>query len=272
MPVASLDRALDLIESLAAAPEGMPLSDLARRLGMPKSAAHRLLATLSARGYVAQDPVTQMYGLSLRLAGLAFAMLDRRRLPDLAQGVLDELARRTREYCRLALAEGGELIWVARAQGATQALRYEPEMGQTVVLHATATGKAWLATMPEADALALVAARGFAVPPHFGPRAVRDLAALSEHLAATRRQGYGLAVDEGEPGTVALAVAFRAWDGPDAPVAGTLSVAGPLSRLPPAAYPTLVAALRLAAGRMAELWPLRRRHMAGLERPAGTSG
>ncbi|MBW4091824.1 MAG: IclR family transcriptional regulator [Proteobacteria bacterium] len=272
MPVASLDRALDLIETLAAAPDGLPLSALARRLGMPKSAAHRLLTTLSARGYVAQDPAAQTYGLSLRLAGLAFAMLDRRRLPDLAQGVLDDLARRTREYCRLALVEGRDLVWVARAQGATQALRYEPEMGQTVVLHATATGKAWLATIPEGDALALVEARGFTVPPHFGPRAVRDRAALAAHLATTRAQGYGLAVDEGEPGTVALAVTFRAWDGPDAPVAGTLSVAGPLARLPPDAYPTIVAALRLAAERMAELWPLRRRAMGGMERRGDPAG
>src|SRR5262245_52909711 len=168
MTVAAIERCLGLIEVLAGESASLELGALAARAGMPKSAAHRTLTTLVARGLVVQDPATQGYALSLRFATLAFRNLDARRLPDLAQGALDALARATGEYCRLAVVEGESLVWIARAQGATAGLRYEPDMGDEVVLHATATGKAWLATLPENEALRIVCARGFAAQGSMG--------------------------------------------------------------------------------------------------------
>ncbi|HLI11149.1 MAG TPA: IclR family transcriptional regulator [Alphaproteobacteria bacterium] len=269
--VAAVDRCLALIETLAQEAEGLSLGDIAARLDMPKSATHRMLATLAAHGYVTQDPATQAYLLSLRLAVLAFRYLDARRLPDVAQTVLDRLARDTAEYCRLAVVEGDGLIWVARAQGATRGLRYDPEMGHEVVLHATATGKAWLATLQEEEALRIVFAQGFRAPPNAGKRVVRTVDELRTHLAETRRRGYAVAVEEGEAGTVAVAVTFRAWDSPEAPVAGTLSVAGPMVRLGRERREEIGAALIAAAREVAALWPLRQRQRHAARQEAGGS-
>ena len=257
--VAAIDRCLSLVETLAPEPEGLSLGDLAQRVDLPKSAAHRMLATLIQRGYVRQDPVTQAYMLSLRLALLAFRYLDARQLPDAAQTVLDRLAQETREYCRLALVDGEELVWIARAQGASQGLRYDPDMGQEVVLHATATGKAWLATLPEEESLRIVCARGFRAPPHAGKRLIHGVVELRQHLVETRRRGYAIAIEEGEVGIVALAAAFRAWDADDAPVAGTLSVAGPIPRLGRERHESIAAALARAAHDVSALWSLRQR-------------
>jgi IclR family transcriptional regulator, acetate operon repressor len=256
--VAAIDRCLSLLEVLAREAEGLSLGDLAERLDLPKSATHRMLAALMKRGYVHQDGVTQAYALSLRLALLAFRYLDARQLPDAAQTVLDRLARETGEYCRLAVVEGEGLVWIAHAQGATQGLRYDPDMGQEVVLHATATGKAWLASLPEEEALRIVCARGFRRPAHAGKRLVSGVAELRQQLAETRRRGYGLAVEEGEAGIVALAMAFRAWDAPRAPVAGTLSVAGPVLRIRKERYDQISAALAHATRDVCALWSLRR--------------
>lgn len=264
--VAAIDRCLSLLEALAPEAEGLSLGELARRLDLPKSATHRMLATLMQRGYVRQDPVSQDYSLSLRLALLAFRYLDGRQLPDAAQTVLDRLARETGEYCRLAVVEGEALVWIARAQGATQGLRYDPDMGQEVVLHATATGKAWLASLPEEEALRIACARGFRPPAHARKRLVTGVVELRQQLAETRRRGYGLAVEEGEAGIVALAVAFRAWDAADAPVAGTLSVAGPLTRLHRDRYDEIAAALARAARDLCGLWSVRRRQKRAMPR------
>lgn len=265
--VATIDRCLSLIETLAQESGGLSLGELADRLGLPKSATHRMLATLLERGYVRQDAETQAYALSLRLALLAFRYLDARQLPDVAQTVLEGLARETGEYCRLAVVEGAGLVWIARAQGATQGLRYDPDMGQEVVLHATATGKAWLATLPEAEALRIVSARGFRQPTHAGKRVVSGVIELRQQLMETRRRGYGLAVEEAEAGIVALAVAFRAWDSSVAPVAGTLSVAGPVVRIRKERYEELSAALARAARDVSAVWPLHRR-----QRPIAMEG
>lgn len=266
MQIPNVERSLQILETLAAAPEGMSLGALAQKLELPKSAAHRLLQALASRGYVHRDPVSQNYAMSLKLAVLGFRFLHALRLSDVAQGALDRLARASGEYCRIAVVEGEDLVWVARAQGATQGLRYDPPMGLEVVLHATATGKAWLATLPEEDALRIVCARGFATPPGFGKRAVRNVDELRAHLAATRRRGYGLAVEEGEPGTLAIAVVFHAHPGADAPVAGTVSIAGPLTRLTEDRVRELVPLLRAAAAEITELWPLHVRQRE--QRPA----
>src|SRR5450631_3043600 len=236
MQIANVDRCLSLIEMLAGAPAGMSLGALAERLELPKSATHRLLQTLASRGYVGQDAASQDYSLSLKVALLGFRYMDARRLPDVAQEALDRLAQDCGEYCRIAVVEGEGLAWIARAQGAKLGLRYDPPMGREVVLHATATGKAWLATLPEEEALRIVFARGFPTPRNgdqkmFGKGVVRTVGELRAHLKETRRRGYGLAIEEGEPGTVAMAAPFRANDGADAPIAGTISVAGPLIRL-----------------------------------------
>lgn len=257
MTVAAVDRCLCLIETLAGEPEPMDLSGLASRVGLPNSAAHRILSTLMARGWVIQDAASQNYALSLRLSTLAFRNLDARAVPDIVQSVLEGLARRTQEYCRLAIVEGEDLVWVARAQGARAGLRYDPDMGQEIVLHATANGKAWLATLPENEALRIVCARGFKMLRPAGPNCVEDVDTLRQHLAETRARGFATAVEEAEEGTAALAVPFHSDETADAPVAGTISVAGPLLRIRPERFDELADELKAAAEDVAAIWPLR---------------
>jgi IclR family transcriptional regulator, acetate operon repressor len=268
MTVSAVDRCISLIEILAEQPNGMDLGALAAAVSMPKSATHRILTTLLDKGWVAQDSVTLGYRLSLTLANLAFRQLDAMRLPDAAQAPLDDLARKTHEYCRLAVVDGERLVWVARAQGATSGLRYDPDMGHEVVLHATATGKAWLATLPEAEALRIVAARGLSVARPPGPRSARTMDEVRDKLAETRARGYALAVEEGEAGTVAMAMAFRAALSPDAPVAGTVSVAGPLARIGAGRHSDIVAALHSAVQAIERIWPVRRYQRGASEQPA----
>ena len=269
MTVAAVDRCLSLIETLAGEAEPLELSGLARRVGLPNSATHRILATLLERGWVIQDPASQKYALSLRLSTLAFRNLDARAVPDVVQSVLDRLALRTEEYCRLAIVEGEDLVWVARAQGARAGLRYDPDMGQEIVLHATANGKAWLATLPENEALRIVCARGFETRRPPGPNCIRGVDALRRHLEETRTRGFATAVEEAEEGAAAIAVTFAADTLPDSPVAGTLSVAGPLLRIGPARYEALARELRTAATEVAAIWPLRRRQRGAPAWPAG---
>lgn len=258
MQIANVDRALALVEALADRPQGASLGTLATLLELPKSAAHRLLRSLESRGYVVQDLATQDYRLSLKLGMLGFRLLDAVGLPDLAQGVVDRLAAQAGEYCRLALVEGKALRWVARAQGATQGLRYDPPMGREVALHATASGKAWLATLPEEEAFAL-ALESLARRRDMGPRAARTLDEIRRNLRETRRRGHALAIDEAEDGIVAIAMAFRTSHAAQAPTAGTLSIAGPGVRLGKKRVEALVPKLAAAASEMAGLWPVRQR-------------
>ncbi|MBS0247584.1 MAG: IclR family transcriptional regulator [Proteobacteria bacterium] len=263
MSVVAIERCLQLIEVLAGEAEPVELSVLASRLRMPVSAVHRTLTTLVKSGWVVQAEAGQAYALSLRLSTLAFRNLDVRAVPDIVQEILDRLARRTHEYCRLAIVEHEDLVWVARAQGATTGLRYDPDMGQEIVLHATANGKAWLSTLPENEALRIVCARGFGARRALGPRVIGDVDDLRRHLGETRARGYAVAVDEAEPGTAAIAVPFHADTEAGSPVVGTISIAGPLMRITPDRYDDLSRELHATAAEVSAVWPTRIRQRGG---------
>ncbi|GIK84701.1 MAG: hypothetical protein BroJett026_01820 [Betaproteobacteria bacterium] len=250
-------RCLDVLELLAEAPEGLALSAVGARLAIPKSATHRFLALLEGRGFVRQDPASQRYMLTFKLPALAFRFIAATGVGDVAQPVLDALAARTGELARLAVVDGDTLTWVAKAQGAPRGLRYDDHAGREVVLHATATGKAWLASLAEERAIAIVERAGQIGRQQPGPRAVTTLAALRRELRATRKRGWGEAVEEGEPGVAAVAAAVRAQRGERAPVVATVSVAGPLARLPAARREALAREAVAAAAELAELWPAR---------------
>jgi IclR family transcriptional regulator, acetate operon repressor len=257
MKQSATERTLDILEFLVGHPAGLQLADISERLGIPKSIGHRLLGLLAERGFVHQDAASRQYSLTLKLSLLGARHLAATGLSDVGQPILDRLAAATGELVRLAVVEGDGMVWVAKAQGARHGLRYDPDAGMHVVLHATATGKAWLATLPRAEALRIVAATGFATPAHFGPNALRDVPSLIDELEQTRIRGYGLAVEEGEPGTAALAVVVRASAGPGAPVVGTLSAAGPVGRFTPERRRVIVEHLRLASTELSALWPMR---------------
>ena len=71
----SVERALEILEVLVDRPEGLSVTSLADQLDMPKSAAHKLLNTLIARNYVAQDALTQHYKPTMHLVSLGFRQL-----------------------------------------------------------------------------------------------------------------------------------------------------------------------------------------------------
>ena len=103
--VRSVDRAAALLLALGDSPGEAGVTELARRLGLHKSTASRLLATLQKRGLVEQDDETGKYRLGLvviRLAEKAERTLD---LRGIALPELERLARLTHETTGLGVLE-----------------------------------------------------------------------------------------------------------------------------------------------------------------------
>src|SRR5258706_15174088 len=225
------ERCLGIIELLADGARQMPLGEIAERLGLPKSGAHRLLATLVQLGWAEQDTGTGFYRLTMRLAVLGQRFYFASGVPDICQPVLDRFARECREFARLAVVDGSALVWIAHAQGATGGLLYQPsETMGTVPLFATASGKAWLATLAPDDALQTVVRQGgIRHVERYGPNVIRSIEALLKEVRVTARRGYGLAINEAEPGVTAIAAAVRS--GADGVTVGTVSIAGPPARM-----------------------------------------
>jgi DNA-binding IclR family transcriptional regulator len=260
------ERCLAIIELLADGAREMPLGEIAERLTLPKSGAHRLLATLVSLGWAEQDPETGFYRLTMRLAVLGQRFYVASGIPDICQPLLDRFARECREFARLAVVDGNALVWIAHAQGATGGLVYQPaETTGTVPLYATASGKAWLATLRTDEAVQNVVQHGgFKQADRYGPNVIRSIEALLKDLRATARRGYGLALNEAEPGVTAVAAAVRS--GPSGAAVGTVSIAGPTARMTEHRIRELAPLVMRCASELSSLWPLRPKTLA---KPAG---
>ena len=256
------ERCLGIIELLADGAREMPLGEIAERLDLPKSGAHRLLATLVDLGWAEQDEGTGFYRLTMRLAVLGQRFYAASGLPDVCQPVLDRFAHECREFARLAVVDGTSLVWIAHAQGATGGLLYQPaETTGAVPLYATASGKAWLSTLDPNEAVQRVARQGgFYHADRYGPNALRSVEALLKELRATARRGYGLALNEAEPGVTAIAAAIRS--GSDGVTVGTVSIAGPSARMTDVRIRELAPLVTQCATELSGLWPVRPKSVA----------
>ena len=223
-----LERGLAALEYLAARGEGAPMTDIAQALNIPHSAAHRVLTSLAERGYVRQLRSQGDYVLTIKLASLGLGFLSSSGIVDIAQPVLDQLAETSGELVRLAVIDGGQLVWVARAQGARRGLRYDPDMGMPAQLSCTATGHAWLLTMTDDEALTMVARQGFGAASDYGPNAPTSPRALLKYVRDARKRGFSMIDEVFTPGMTAMAAPVRR---PDKEVIGVVSIAGPRVRL-----------------------------------------
>ncbi|TIU17492.1 MAG: IclR family transcriptional regulator, partial [Mesorhizobium sp.] len=196
-----VERCFAVVELLATEASAMRLGELAEKLDLQKSAAHRMLTTLCEIGWVEQEPVTGFYKLSLRLAILGQRFLSATHLTDVCQPVLEELASESAELVRMAVVQGETLTWISQVQGARNGLKYQPELVARVSLATTANGKAYLSTLDPTDAIRIaVNDRG-----RNAQKAITSVEEFMRELALTKKRGWAISVEEAEPGVVAIA-------------------------------------------------------------------
>ena len=224
----ALEKSLAILEYLVAHPNGAALARISTELHMLRSGCHRTLHELIGYGYVRQMPQKGDYALTTKMASMGLSFLSRSGVVDIAQPVIDRLARTTEELVRLAIVDGERLTLVAKAQGAKSGLLYDPDMGIDLRLSCSAAGHAWLMTLSEDEALARVSKQGLGSPRQFGPNAPTSLKALLTALRAHARRGYSVIQDAYAPGMSSMAAPVRRKG---EPATGVLIIAGPSARL-----------------------------------------
>ena len=248
----SVRQSIRLLELLAAEPNGLRLTDLAGATAANPGSILRLLRTLQEEGYTSWDAVSDRWRATLRLGALGLIQLSAVGAEHWGNQRLEELARATNESAVLAMSAGTGLVWIGYAQGSKAVLIVLPRIGTDVLLHATAVGKAYLATYPDDRALALLEERGMAART---VTTITDSTTLLEQLAEVRRLGYAVVTEEMEMGVNAIAAPIRSLDDPKGPGVGAVSVAGPAARLGRPQLEAFVPALLETAQALAVEWP-----------------
>jgi DNA-binding IclR family transcriptional regulator len=218
-PVASVARALSLLEALGESEEGLGVNELARRIGVSPSTASRLLGTLEAAGMVQRDGQGPFH-LGLALVSLADRVLSRLDLRALARPVLVDLMQRTGETATLSIPAEREAITVDSVPSRNSVVSMA-RLGRPSVAHATAVGKVMLAFggrgLPrERDLRALT------------PRTITDRPKLAAEVLAVRGRGYGTVFGERDADVNAIAAPVFDRSGG---LAAILGLQGPANRL-----------------------------------------
>ena len=220
-PVQSVDRAITILELLAREGESS-VTEIAARLGVHKSTAFRLLATLETHRLVEQINDRGRYRLgvgNLRLAGATTARLD---VVSEARPLTRQLAADTGETVNITVRSEESALYLDQVAGSS-ALQSHNWVGQRIPLHATSNGKVLLSELSQPDFDA-------ALPhlPRFTEHTITSRERLREVLDGVRRLGYALAVDELEVGLTAAAAPIRSAHGD---IIASMSISGPTFRL-----------------------------------------
>jgi DNA-binding IclR family transcriptional regulator len=185
----SVATALDLLDCFIL-DEELGVSEVARRLGVAKSTAHRLLTTLASRGLIEQSTSTGRYRLGLHLFELGHLALSRVDLRRESRTMLEELREVSGWTVHLAIRQGADTLFLERLP-TLRGMQAMGEYRRRWPLHATSSGKAICAFDPEA-----AMARSKAGFPVFTSNTISTEAAFRAELALIKQRGYATAKEE----------------------------------------------------------------------------
>lgn len=217
-------RAMRVMEAIAASPAPPQLAEICKAVELPKPTVFRILATLEVAGLVGREPGSKRYHCGRRLSTLAADVLLHSPNRAARHAILEELVEHTGETCNLTIPNGNAVMYLDRVETAWP-LRIALGAGSSVPLHASASGKLFLAHMPKAQRARLLAARPLWAAT---PNTLVAPEAIEKEMRAIVRQGYSLDREEFLLGLIAIAVPVPGRDGQ--PVAA-LAVHAPMGRL-----------------------------------------
>ena len=220
--IQSVDRAMRLLEAIAEAGGETTLTDLSNRTKLNISTCHHLLSTLVNRGYVAKVPVRRSYALGARILYLSSACLTVD-LPARAAPFIAQINEKTGETVHLAVLQGDAMMKIAKRESRHPVRVDTGTLGKSDAPHATASGKAMLAWLPEDD-MRRVLSSGL---PRFTAKTITEWPALIEALRHVRRNGYAMDDEEYQPGVICVGAPIRDHNGA---VVGAISASTPAMR------------------------------------------
>jgi IclR family acetate operon transcriptional repressor len=222
--LSSVANAARLLREFGRGEPQLGVSELARRLGIAKSSAHRIVRTLATEGLLERVEDTGAYRLSVTMQILGASAQATSGLHSAATAALDQLRSVTSQTVHLSVLDGLEVVYVERRES-PGAVRMFGRIGNRGPAHSTASGKVLLAFLPPAELDRRLAGVRLA---RRTPYTITSQDRLKAELLRIRARGWAENVNEAQIGFASVAAPIRS---PSGEVVAALSVAGPVQRL-----------------------------------------
>lgn len=244
--VPAADATLAVLTYLASQTRPVAASRISAELGLPRSTTYDLLGALVEHGFAIHYTAERAYGLGAAAYELSAAYQRSAPLAILGRRITDRLAREVGESAHLAVLHARDVLYVveSRAPGRPSLVT---DVGVRLPAHLTATGRALLAALPEAQLRALYKGIRELEVRHSTTGLGWTAARVMAEAKQTRQRGH--AVEDGEitPGMASTAVAVEGRSG----------------------WPLAAVAVTFASGRNVDALPALRRAAGALERSLG---
>ena len=219
-----IERAMSLLDALAAQSDPVALKDLAQITGLHPSTAHRILNDLVVGRYVERVD-SGLYQLGMRLLELGSLVKGRLNVREAAISAMRSLHKLTGQTVNLSVQQGDEIVYIDRAWSERSGMQVVRAIGGRAPLHLTSTGKLFLSAADPRQVRAYALRTGLAGHTR---NSLTDLERLERELALVRRHGYARDNEELELGVRCIAAGI--YDDTGKLVAG-LSISAPAERL-----------------------------------------
>ncbi|KQW78034.1 transcriptional regulator [Devosia sp. Root413D1] len=234
-------KALQVLDYVARQGHDVTLTETVQELKLPKTTVFRYLQTLSAAQFLEHDLKRDRYGVGSKFRSLARVDQELQGLRDIAQPEMRTLMETFHETVNLAVLSENEVVYIDMLEPG-RPLRANARIGHRHPAHSTSLGKAMMAFLPDADALALSSEL-----PQRTINTLTDADKLRRQVDDVRRRGYAIEVGENEDGLMCIGVPIL--DRTGYPVAA-MSLSAPERRMKPELTMVAADALKGAAKRI----------------------
>ena len=238
----SVERAFTILEFLNSSKRGWNISEMSRKLKIPKSTTHVLVSTLDQLGYIKQYQSSRRFQLSSKMFSLARRALEATPLPDMAVPHLRWLVQESRLTAHVGILEKNQVVFVQKVDGPS-IIKFDTYIGKCSELHCTGLGKVLLAFQPPEFTQALLANYTFN---RFTKRTISAAAVFLTELQRVRQNGYSMDDEEEELGIRCIAAPIYS----NGAVVAAVSVTGTTTQIRMEDIEKLIALTKRAAARI----------------------
>ena len=188
----AVERSLAILEYLDSSRRGLNISEISRKLGIPKSSAYVIVMTLERLGYVERKPDSLNYNLGLKAYGLGRGMMKNLSIADVALPNLRALVDQIHLPAHLAVPDGDQGVYIQKVD-TPSLIKIDTYIGRRMDLHCTGVGKVILAYGAEEVVERILAKQAYI---RHTRNTITSSKALRRELIRVREAGY--AVDDEE--------------------------------------------------------------------------
>ena len=193
--VQSVDRVLDMIEALAEEQEGLGITELAGRVGLHKSTAHRLISTLAKRNYIEKTDAGN-YKIGMKLIEAVSCYINSLELQTEARPYIADIASHLGLTSHLGVLDGDQVVYIEKMDVVSTVKMYS-QIGLRMHAYCSSLGKCLLSNYSKEDLERRMKNCSFI---KFTPNTISDMEQLHKEMAKVRKQGWAMDDQEYEMG------------------------------------------------------------------------